>query len=60
MARPKKNQTTIPTTRPESYVPQQGHKATLSLADFTDDQLVAEFKRRGFAGELRFTKVVMV
>lgn len=29
-------------TRPADYEPQPGHKATLSLADFTDNDLFAE------------------
>ena len=32
--------------------PKPGIKATLSLADFTDMQLVAEFQRRGFQGKI--------
>lgn len=38
-------------TRPENYTPQQGSKATLTLADFEDNQLFAELRRRGFCGE---------
>ena len=47
-------------TRPEIYTPQQGNKATLSLADFTDENLFAELRRRGYNGELRFSKVITV
>lgn len=47
-------------TRPENYTPQQGHKAILSLADFTDDEIIAELRRRTYNGELRYTKVLMV
>lgn len=46
--------------RPEDYIPQQGVKQVLTLADFDDNQLFAELRRRGFAGELRYSKVVMV
>lgn len=47
-------------TRPENYIPQQGSKATLTLADFEDNQLFAELRRRGFCGELRYSKVITV
>lgn len=57
MARPKK---TNSSARPESYTPQQGSKAVLSLADFTDDNLFAELRRRGFNGELRKTEIKVV
>ncbi len=46
--------------RPTVYQPQPGNKAILSLADFTDDNLFAELRRRGYNGELRFSKVVTV
>lgn len=46
--------------RPENYTPQQGSKAILSLADFEDNELFAELRRRGFSGELRYSKVVTV
>lgn len=46
--------------RPVDYIPQQGSKAMLSLADFEDSQLFAELRRRGFSGELRYSKVVTV
>lgn len=55
----KKNKSTEQ-TRPEEYTPQQGNKATLSLADFTDENLFAELRRRGYNGELRYSKVVNV
>ena len=48
------------TTRPEDYTPQPGNKATLSLADFTDENLFGELRRRGYNGELRYSKVVTV
>lgn len=47
--------------RPENYISQQGSKATLSLADFEDSQLFAELRRRrGYNGELRVTKLIVV
>ncbi len=46
--------------RPTNYAKQQGSKAILSLADFEDTQLFAELRRRGYTGELRFSKVVNV
>lgn len=48
------------TTRPQEYVPQQGQKATLSLADFSDENLFAELRRRGYNGELRYSKIINV
>lgn len=58
----KKTNTTKGTnaTRPENYVPQQGNKAMLSLADFTDENIFAELRRRGYNGELRWSKIVSV
>ncbi len=47
-------------TRPTTYEPQPGNKATLSLADFTDENIFAELRRRGYNGELRYSKVVVV
>lgn len=47
-------------SRPEEYTPQQGHKATLSLADFTDGEFFAELRRRNYSGELRYTHIVLV
>ena len=55
-----KEETTSSKKRPEQYIPQQGVKATLTLADFNDDQLFAELRRRGFTGELRYSKVITV
>lgn len=46
--------------RPEDYTPQQGSKATLTLADFEDNNLFAELRRRGYTGELRLLKVITV
>ena len=40
--------------------PQPGIKATFKISDFTDDMLFAELRRRGYTGELRFTKIVNV
>lgn len=47
-------------TRPEVYKPQPGNKATLTLADFTDENIFAELRRRGYNGELRYSKVITV
>ena len=60
MARPKKKTEKAETPRPADYTPQPGNKATLSLADFTDENLFAELRRRGYNGELRYSKVVNV
>ena len=46
--------------RPASYISQPGIKATFSLADFEDAQLFGELRRRGYTGELRFSKVVTI
>lgn len=46
--------------RPTSYQPQPGNKAILSLADFSDDNLFGELRRRGYNGELRLIKVINV
>lgn len=46
--------------RPADYVPQPGNKATLTLADFTDENIFAELRRRGYNGELRFSRVITV
>lgn len=46
--------------RPENYIPQQGNKATFTLADFTDENIFAELRRRGYNGELRWSKIVSV
>lgn len=57
----KKNTTkSISETRPEDYIPQQGNKAILSLADFTDENLFAELRRRGYNGTLRYSKVINI
>lgn len=61
MGRPKKEaKETMNKVRPENYTPQQGVKATLTLADFEDGQIFAELRRRGYTGELRFSKVITV
>ena len=62
MTRMKKptTETTSPKTRPAEYVPQPGAKATLCLADFTDDNIFAELRRRGYNGELRKTEIKIV
>lgn len=46
--------------RPEDYLPQQGSKAIFTLADIEDSSLFAELRRRGYTGELRFSKVITV
>lgn len=40
--------------------PQPGIKATLSLGDFTNEQLCAELRRRGFNGEIRQTVTLAI
>lgn len=40
--------------------PQQGIKATLSLGDFEDSQLIAELRRRGYSGEIQFYKKIVI
>ena len=49
-----------PFTRPKTYLPQQGSKATFTLADFSDENLFAELRRRGYNGTLRYSKVINV
>ncbi|MCM1140777.1 MAG: hypothetical protein NC453_19580 [Muribaculum sp.] len=56
----KKTSQKVEATRPEEYTPQPGNKAILSLADFTDENLFGELRRRGYNGELRYSKVVTV
>lgn len=46
--------------RPKAYTPQPGNKAVLSLADFSDESLFGELRRRGWSGELCHMKVVAV
>lgn len=46
--------------RPADYNLQPGNKATLTLADFTDENLFAELRRRGYNGELRYSRVITV
>lgn len=46
--------------RPADYTPQQGNKATLTLADFTDENIFAELRRRGYNGELKWSKIINV
>lgn len=58
--RTKKTEKDTSEKRPANYTPQPGNKATLTLADFTDDNLFAELKRRGYNGELRYSKVITV
>lgn len=54
------NETMGNSVRPVNYITQQSSKATLSLADFEDNQLFAELRRRGYTGELRCYKVINV
>lgn len=44
----------------ESGITQQGIKATFKISDFDDNMLFAELRRRGFTGELRYSKVITV
>lgn len=62
MARPKlKSETESKgNTRPANYVSQPGNKAVLTLADFTDENIFAELRRRGYNGELRYSKIVNI
>lgn len=60
MTKTKKKTETTTAIRPVDYIPQPGNKATLSLSDFSDENLFAELRRRGYNGELRFSKVVNV
>ena len=46
--------------RPEAYIPQPGNKATLTLADFSDENIFAELRRRGYNGQLSFSRVITV
>lgn len=46
--------------RPLSYIPQPGNKATLTLADFTDENLIAEMRRRGYSSTLKYSKTINV
>lgn len=41
-------------------ITQQGVKATLKMSDFDDNMLFAELRRRGYTGELRYSKVVNI
>lgn len=41
-------------------IPQPGIKATFRISDFEDNQLFAELRRRGYAGELHHSRVVTV
>lgn len=46
--------------RPADYTPQPGNKAMFTIADFSDENIFAELRRRGYNGELRFCKVITV
>ena len=41
-------------------ITQPGVKATLKMSDFDDNMLFAELRRRGYTGELRYSKVVNI
>lgn len=58
--RTKKTEKDTNEKRPADYIPQQGNKATLTLADFSDDNLFAELRRRGYNGELRYSKIINI
>lgn len=45
---------------PVGGITQQGVKATLKMSDFDDNMLFAELRRRGYTGELRYSKVINV
>lgn len=45
---------------PVGGITQQGVKATLKMSDFDDTMLFAELRRRGYTGELRYSKVINV
>lgn len=45
---------------PVGAITQQGVKATLKMSDFDDNMLFAELRRRGYTGELRYSKVVNI
>lgn len=40
--------------------PQPGIKATFRISDFEDNQLFAELRRRGYSGELHYSRIVAV
>lgn len=58
--RTKSAKTAEESKRPANYTPQQGSKAIFTLADIEDNLLFAELRRRGYTGELRFSKVISV
>lgn len=41
-------------------ITQQGIKATFKISDFDDNMLFAELRRRGYAGELHYNRVVSI
>lgn len=41
-------------------VPQPGIKSMFRISDFEDNQLFAELRRRGYSGELHYSKVIAV
>lgn len=48
------------TTHTPTHAPTHAPTLTLDLASMTDDVLIAEVRRRGYTGELRYTKVISV
>ena len=48
--------------RPKSCggITQHVLNATLKMSDFDDNMLFAELRRRGYTGELRYSKVVNI
>lgn len=60
MATKKNSEKNTNDKRPVDYTPQPGNKATLTLADFSDENLFAELRRRGYSGELRYTQICRV
>lgn len=60
MAAKKNSEKNTNDKRPADYTPQPGNKATLTLADFSDENLFAELRRRGYSGELRYTQICRV
>ena len=49
-----------PTRKSRGGITQQVLKATLKMSDFDDNMLFAELRRRGYTGELRYSKVVNI
>ena len=56
----KKTLSILDEARPATYVPKKGKKAVLSLKDFSNEDLFAELKRRGFSGNLTINKTIVI